>query len=99
MWYVIIGEDVQDSLSLRKQHREAHLSRISVLQNQGRVLAAGPTPNNDTDTIDGNSFSGSVMIVDFPDLAAAEKWADDDPYVTGGVFAAVTVKPFIKVLP
>ena len=99
MWYVIIGKDVQGSLPLRKQHREAHLARISVLQDQGRVLAAGPTPNNDTATIEGNSFSGSVMIVDFPDLTAAKKWAADDPYTKGGVFETVSVKPFIKVLP
>ena len=32
-------------------------------------------------------------------LEDAKRWAAEDPYATGGVFARVTVKPFRLVLP
>ena len=44
-------------------------------------------------------FTGSVIVAEFPSLEEARRWADQDPYVLGGVYARVTVKPFKKVLP
>lgn len=44
-------------------------------------------------------FSGSLIVAEFASLEAARAWADADPYVAAGVYAAVTVKPFKKVLP
>ena len=35
----------------------------------------------------------------FDSLEAAQAWADADPYVAAGVYAAVTVKPFKQVFP
>lgn len=99
MWYAITGEDVPDSLPLRKQLRPAHLERIQQLSEQDRVLAAGPLPAEDTAEPTEAGFTGSIMIVDFPSLDEAIDWANQDPYAIGGVFANVTVKPFIKVLP
>lgn len=110
MWYAIIGDDVPNSLPLRKELRTAHLERIDVLNKLGRVLVAGPNPAEDF-PLSGNDsdervnepteagFSGSIMIVDFPSLDEAIVWANEDPYSTGGVFSNVTVKPFIKVRP
>jgi uncharacterized protein YciI len=44
-------------------------------------------------------FTGSVIVAEFTSLAAAQAWANDDPYVKAGVFHQVTVKPFSKTLP
>ncbi|MGA7478669.1 MAG: YciI family protein, partial [Azonexus sp.] len=44
-------------------------------------------------------FSGSVIVAEFDSLAAAQAWADADPYIAAGVYGKVTVKPFKKVLP
>ena len=49
MWYVIIAEDIENSLPLRKEHRPAHLARLQALQAEGRVLTAGPNPAIDAD--------------------------------------------------
>jgi uncharacterized protein YciI len=38
-------------------------------------------------------------VGEFESLEAARAWIDADPYVTQGVFARVTVKPFKQVLP
>ncbi len=99
MWYVILGEDVPDSLVLRKELRPAHLARIELLNNAGRVLLAGPHPAQDSLEAGDAGFTGSLMVIDFANLKEAQAWAMEDPYVVGGVFAKVTVKPFIKVLP
>lgn len=99
MWYAIIATDTADSLELRKQARPAHLDRIRNLVDEGRVLVAGPHPAIDAEDPGAAGFTGSLMIVDFPDLEAATAWAESDPYVEAGVFESVTVKPFRKVLP
>ncbi len=44
MLYVIFAQDIENSLAQRKQVRPAHLARLQELNNQGRLLVAGPNP-------------------------------------------------------
>ena len=99
MWYVIYAEDIENSLAKRLAARPAHLQRIQLLVDQGRILVAGPTPAVDSEDPAEAGFSGSVIIAQFESLDEAKEWADTDPYVSAGVFKSVTVKPFKKVLP
>jgi len=99
MLYAIISEDVADSLAKRLAARPAHLERLQVLQNEGRLLLAGPHPAIDSENPSDAGFTGSLIVAEFPDLAAAQQWADADPYIDAGVYAKVTVKPFKKVFP
>ncbi|MBW8306823.1 MAG: YciI family protein [Thiobacillus sp.] len=99
MLYAIVGQDVSDSLNLRLAARPAHLDRLHALQQAGRLLLAGPFPNIDGNDPGSAGFSGSLIVAEFDTLAAAQAWADADPYVTAGVYADVSVKPFKKVFP
>lgn len=99
MWYAIISEDVENSLELRAKMRAAHLDRLNGLVNEGRVLLAGPHPAIDSEDPGPAGFSGSLVVVDFPSLEDAKKWANEDPYFEVGVYANVIVKPFKRVLP
>ena len=99
MWYAVISEDVADSLPLRAKARESHLARLQLLAAEGRVLIGGPHPSIDSEEPGEAGFSGSLVVVEFPSLEEAQAWADDDPYVTGGVYSKVTVKPFKHILP
>ncbi len=99
MWYMILSQDVDNSLPLRAQARPAHLARLEALQDQGRLLLAGPLPAIDSENPGEAGFTGSLVVADFPSLEAAQGWADADPYVAAGVYANVLVKPFKKVLP
>lgn len=99
MLYAIIGEDAPDSLSRRMSARPAHLERLKTLQEQGRLILAGPFPAIDSPDPGPAGFSGSLIVADFDSLEAAEAWASADPYATEGVFVRVTVRPFRKVLP
>ncbi|SEA10533.1 hypothetical protein SAMN05660964_00919 [Thiothrix caldifontis] len=99
MLYVIIGEDVENSLAQRLAARPAHLERLHALRDAGHLLVAGPNPAIDSNDPGEAGFSGSVIIAEFDSLEAAQRWADADPYKAAGVYQQVTVKPFKKVLP
>lgn len=99
MLYAIVGEDVPASLDKRLSARPAHLERLNALQNEGRLLLAGPFPAIDSLDPGPAGFSGSLIVAEFDSLDAARAWADADPYVAAGVYASVSVKPFKKVLP
>ena len=99
MLYAIIGEDVENSLEKRLGARPAHLERLQALQDQGRLITAGPNPAIDSEDPGPAGFSGSLIIAEFESLETAQAWADADPYVKAGVYANVTVKPFKKVFP
>ena len=99
MWYVIEGADVPDSLPQRLAARPAHLARLQALQDEGRLLLAGPFPATDSADPGPAGFTGSLIVAEFADLAAAQAWADADPYIETGVYARVTVRPFKKVFP
>lgn len=99
MLYVINGEDVPNSLEKRMAVRPEHLKRIQALQEEGRLILAGPYPAIDSHDPGTAGFSGSLIVAEFESLEAAQAWADADPYVSTGIYKSVTVKPFKKVLP
>lgn len=99
MLYAILSTDVHDSLTLRQRHRPAHLERLRSLQEEGRLVLAGPHPAIDSPEPGPAGHTGSLVVAEFPSLAAAEAWAANDPYQQGGVYAEVAVKPFKQVLP
>lgn len=99
MYYAILSEDVENSLPLRQSARPAHLQRLEVLKSEGRLLVAGPHPAIDSENPGDAGFTGSLVIAEFDSLAAAQLWADADPYLAAGVYKTVTVKPFKAVLP
>ncbi len=99
MYYAIMSQDVKDSLELRQKARPAHLERLQLLKAEGRLLLAGPHPAIDNNDPGPAGFTGSLVVAEFPSLEEARRWADGDPYVSAGVYAKVTVKPFKKVFP
>ncbi|AXK39993.1 YciI family protein [Crenobacter cavernae] len=99
MLYAIIGRDREGSLDARVAARPAHLERLQALQDEGRLIVAGPFPAIDSLDPGPAGFSGSLIVAEFASLDAARAWADADPYVATGVYEAVDVKPFRKVFP
>ena len=99
MLYAVISEDIGNSLEVRLKTRPAHVDRLEALNAEGRLVLAGPPPAVDNDDPGAAGFTGSLIVAEFDDLEAAQDWANADPYVSAGVYARVTVKPFKKVLP
>ena len=94
MLYAIIAEDVPGSLEKRLGNRPAHLERLKALQDAGHMILAGPFPAIDSPDPGPAGFTGSLIVAEFDSLEDAQTWADADPFVAAGVYAAVTVKPF-----
>lgn len=98
MLYAIIATDIPDTLAQRLAARPTHLARLEELKQQGRLILAGPHPAIDNNDPGDAGFTGSLVVAEFDSLAAAQAWADADPYIEAGVYAKVTVKPFKRVL-
>ena len=99
MLYAIVGEDRADSLAARLAARPAHLERLKALQEEGRMILAGPCPAIDSPDPGPAGFSGSLIVAEFASLDDARTWADEDPYRLCGVYREVEVFPFRRVLP
>ena len=87
---------------VQRQPAVAERSQVAPLHaqdNRRRLLIAGPHPAIDAEDPGAAGYTGSLVVVDFPSLEAATAWANEDPYISAGVYARVTVKPFRRVLP
>lgn len=99
MLYAILARDIPDSVAARGATRERHLAYIKSLVDQGRIVLAGPLPAIDSPEPGPAGMYGSLLIVEFDSLEEAQDWADNDPYLTDGVFEEVIVKPFKQIVP
>ncbi len=89
MLFVIIGHDAPDAKEKRPRLRPHHLAHLDGLARAGRIPLAGPFTDG----------TGSLIVVEAESLEAVWRLIAGDPYVTGGVFSRVDVKPFLRVFP
>ena len=89
MLFALICDDRPDGLETRKATREAHLAH---LRESGVVVLAGPFLDS------GGAPTGSLIVLDVPDRAAAEAWAEADPYAKAGLFERVTIRAWNRVV-
>ncbi len=99
MWYFIHARDKPGSLERRLAARPAHAARLQALQDEGRILTAGPLPAIDSEDPGPAGFSGSMLVVEFESLEEARAWAQADPYLEAGAYAAVEVFPYKAIYP
>lgn len=99
MLYAIIATDIENTLSKRLAARPEHLARLELLQQEGRLVLAGPHPAIDSNDPGDAGFTGSLVVAEFDTLQNAQDWANADPYIKAGVYDKVIIKPFKKVLP
>lgn len=88
MLVALTARDKPGALEIRKANRDAHLAYI---EDTGVVTQAGPL------IVDGE-MAGSLVILDVADMAAAEAWAEGDPYAKAGLFASVELVEWKKVI-
>lgn len=84
--------DKAGAADVRAANRNAHLDYLEA--HKDRVFAAGPLLGDD-----GTSMVGSLLIIEFPDMAAARAFADGDPYSKAGLFETVEIRAWRRVLP
>ncbi len=84
MLFAILCTDRPGSLDTRLAAREAHLRYLSTYAE--KLVHAGPLLG-----IDGRPC-GSLLIIDVEDRAAAEGFAEADPYARVNLFESVAVR-------
>lgn len=91
MFFIILTTDKPDSAQLRADKRPVHLE---YLENFGKKLvAAGATMSDD-----GESLTGSFLLVDVADRAEAEAFAAGDPFAQAGLFATTEIRRWRKAI-
>lgn len=94
MWFVIQADDAPQSMPKRRAVREAHLAYLKQLQQQNRLLVAGPLLLEATESA--SQVTGSLIIAEFNSADEAKAWAAADPYATAEVYQRIQVTPFMK---
>ena len=89
MLIALIAHDKHGALQTRLDNRDAH---VAYLKSSGVVSQAGPLLNSDGD------MCGSLIVLDVPDMAAAEAFVAGDPYGKAGLFDSVELKAWNKVI-
>ena len=84
--------DKPEGLPIRKENRPAHLEYLE--KHLDALVFAGPTL-----TDDGELPTGSLIIINVEDRAAAEAFAAGDPYAQAGVFESVSIQATRQVYP
>ena len=78
--------DKPASLELRLANREAHLAYAGSFK--AHIKLGGPLLN------EAGEMAGSMLIMEFDDIAQARAFSADDPYVKAGLFQPVDITAF-----
>ena len=89
MRVAVICTDKIGALQTRMDNRPAHLAYIEAT---GVVEMAGPFLDSD------GKMTGSLIVLTVDSLQAAKDWAAGDPYAKAGLFSAVTISEWKKVI-
>ncbi|MEN8894615.1 MAG: YciI family protein [Yoonia sp.] len=89
MRVALMTKDKTGALQTRLDNRDAHLAYI---KETGVVEMAGPCLDAD------GQMCGSLIVLDVADMAAAQAWADSDPYALAGLFQSVELIEWKKVI-
>lgn len=89
MRFALIAKDKPGALDVRKANRDAH---VAYLKSTDAVEMAGPFLD------DNGEMCGSLIILELPDMAAAEAWAAQDPYKAADLFQSVEITAWNKVI-
>lgn len=84
MLYIIYQEDGPNGAALRALHRDTHFAYLEKHQD---VLVLGGAMLAE----DGATRTGSVLILNLPNLAAANSFSENEPLRKAGVFSSVKI--------
>jgi uncharacterized protein YciI len=84
MLYMLYGVDGPNKSAVRDGARAEHLAYLET--HKDILVLGGGTLNDDDDT-----RTGSVLIINVPDRAAADAFAEGEPFRRDGLFGQYTV--------
>lgn len=91
MFFVVLTTDKPDASQVRADNRPAHLDYLKSFGS--KIVAGGATLSDD-----GEAMTGSFLLIDVADRAAAEDFARNDPFAKAGLFASTEIRRWRKVI-
>jgi uncharacterized protein YciI len=90
MQFLLIAHDGTDpdAPERRLNVRGEHLGKISILKKEGNFLFGGAILD------DAGNMIGSMIVYDFPDRKSLDNGLKNEPYITGGVWKKIEIRPF-----
>lgn len=86
--FAVICQDKPNHIETRKANRDAHVAYLK----ESNVVMAGPFLS------EAGEMNGSLIVLDMPDMQAAQNWAAADPYKAADLFETVTIQAWNKVI-
>ncbi|SIT57654.1 conserved hypothetical protein [Mesorhizobium prunaredense] len=86
MLFALICKDKPGSMQVRLDTRPEHVAFLEGLNGEEKLTFAGPFLDTD------GKPNGSLVVVEAPDLAAAEALSAADPYAKAGLFESVEIR-------
>ena len=90
MLFSVFTLDNPDAVDKRKAVHAAHVAHLKSAKNYGVTISVGGPLVSD----DSGSAVGSLMVLEAPDRAAAEKFNHADPFHQNGVWGKVEIRRF-----
>jgi uncharacterized protein len=90
MLFSVFTLDSPDAVDKRKAVHGAHVAHLKSAKDYGVTITLGGPLVSD----DGGSAIGSLMVLEAPDRAAAEKFNRADPFHQNGVWGKVEIRRF-----
>jgi len=91
--FIFIGHDEAKGPERRNKNRAGHLAFLEKAYAEGQLAYDGPIRDDSDRSI------GAMLVFSTPDLAAARRLVESDPYFQAGVYASHELRPFVKVFP
>jgi uncharacterized protein YciI len=78
----------RDAPGRRMKVRPAHLENLARLKRKGEFILGGAILDDDGKMI------GSMIVYEFPDRRALDECLKSEPYITGGVWSKIDIRPY-----
>ncbi len=90
MEFLLIAYDGNDAeaLNRRMKVRENHLANVDALKKTGEFHLGGAILD------DNGKMIGSMIVYEYPNRAALDQMLKEEPYITGGVWKTIEIRPF-----
>jgi len=92
MHFIVFAIDKPGHVDMRQSIRPDHLEYLK--SQKDIIVTAGPMQSDD-----GAAMIGSMLVIDVADRAAAEAFAQNDPYAKAGLFESTVIKRWKRTIP
>lgn len=88
-FFVVHALDAQGMAQMRAENRSAHRARLRSHEHLLKVHVGGPILNED------GEMCGTMLVVEADTRSEVENYLEGDPYVTAGVYASISIHPYL----